>query len=59
MKRLKYKLQGWLSVILIIWVWLFPVFLSAYKDNWWLLFTYIVWFIPAGIITGIILTFTE
>lgn len=59
MKKILNNLIDWLSVIFIIWIWLFPVFLSAYKDNWWLLFTYIVWWFPAIIITGIILSIEE
>lgn len=53
------KLLNWISVLLFIWLWLFPVFLSAYKDNWWLLFTYIVWWFPAILITSIILAIND
>ena len=32
-------------------VWLFPIGLCIWKDNWWLIFIYAVWWIPAVIFT--------
>lgn len=46
-------------IILVVLVWLFPVCLAAYKDNYWLIFLYIVWWIPAYIISGLLLIVDE
>jgi len=42
-------------LISIVFVWLFPIVISIYKDEYWHIFLYAVWWLPAGIFTGFIL----
>lgn len=48
-----------LSVLVIIWIWMFPVFLSAWKDNWWLLFIYTVWWLPSIVLTSLLIAIND
>lgn len=47
-----------LSVLLLllagIIMWLGPIFIAYCNDNWWLVLLYIVWWMPASVITVII-----
>lgn len=33
-------------LLLMILIWLFPIGLSIYKDNYWLIFLYLIWWLP-------------
>lgn len=43
-----------IHVILVLSAWLFPVIISFATCNFWYILLYIVWWIPAAIITGFI-----
>lgn len=48
-----------LSLLVIITIWIFPILLSIFTGNWWLVFLYAVWWMPAGFLTGLILILTN
>jgi len=45
--------------LLIIAIWLFPLILCAVTGNWWLMFIYFAWWIPASILTRLLSEFME
>lgn len=42
-----------LLLIILLAVWLFPVIIAFVTGNFWLILLYVVWWIPAVIITSI------
>lgn len=46
------NLIGVIILLLILTVWLFPCIISFYAENFWLIFLYIVWWLPASILTA-------
>lgn len=44
-------------IIIMITMWIFPILLSIYEDNYWFLLSYIIWWFPAIIITCLIIIF--
>lgn len=48
-------LLGFLIVVIVgIIMWLGPIFIAYFNDNWWLVLLYIVWWMPASVITVIL-----
>ena len=46
------KLILLLILLLMILIWLFPIGLSIYKDNYWLIFLYLIWWLPATVLVN-------
>ena len=44
---------GIILVLILIAIWLFPLILAFYQDNWAIVFMYFIWWIPAAILTAI------
>jgi len=55
MKRILSKIWLILSLFIMIWVWMIPTFIAIWKNNPIWLLMYLFWWIPAAIITSIIL----
>lgn len=50
MKKTKRILEAFVAVlffVVVIAVWSFPIIIAIYKDNYFLIFLYFVWWIPA------------
>lgn len=48
-----------IAIVLFVIIWLFPVILSFSLWNFWYIFLYIVWWLPASILSGIISVIVE
>jgi hypothetical protein len=56
------KIKDLLSIIALIFligVWMFPVIISFVTWNFWYIFLYIIWWVPATMITGIAVSVSE
>jgi hypothetical protein len=43
-----------IAVVSVFAIWLVPVIIALITGNWYLLFTYAVWWIPAIVLTSIV-----
>jgi hypothetical protein len=46
-------------ILIIVVVWMFPVIISFYYENFWYCFLYLIWWIPASMIMGLMLAIEE
>ena len=53
------KFKDILLTVLLIIIWLFPLIISVIANNYFLLFTYIVWTIPSYLLTLIVIKLDE
>jgi hypothetical protein len=56
---MKKKILTILLILLLIIIWTFPIIFSVLVSNYWLLLLYLIWNLPAGIATAIILTIID
>lgn len=49
----------WLLFLILIMVWIFPILISFYMHNFWFILLYIVWAIPAALLTILIKDLAE
>ena len=49
----------WLLFLILIMVWIFPILISFYMQNFWFILLYIVWAIPAAFLTILIKDLAE
>ena len=56
---MKNNLLSLLIIIILIGVWLFPVWISFITWNFWYIFLYFVWWVPALFISGFLKPFYD
>ena len=44
---------GIIAILGFLAIWMFPIGLCYFTDNWWLMFIYFAWWLPAIILTNI------
>lgn len=41
-------------LLLIIATWAFPIIISLMQNDYWLIFLYVIWWVPASLFTGLL-----
>ena len=59
MRKLFRNIQALIGAIFLSAVWLGPCLISLHESNWWFVALYLVWWIPALIMTAIIAVFFD
>lgn len=57
MRRVNKSLKAFVGVlffIVVIAVWSFPIVIAIHKDNYWIIFLYFVWWMPAGAVSNLL-----
>jgi len=48
-----------IGLLLVVIAWLFPVIISFCTYNFWYVFLYFIWWFPASVVTGLVVTITD